>query len=111
MYTHWKDAKYQFKGLPLNLNDKAITYIKKFLEYHEVIPRNVIVYKWDLHKFNINMEVWLTYINFPSFAPPSNWVQHNFWDSYSWYALQVIEKNWIAHTPDFIPLNYKKRCK
>ena len=109
IYTHGKDAKHQFKGLPLHLNDKASSFIRDYIDHYEIRARYIHVLKWDLHQIGFNKTKRFDYRNFPSFAPWSSWQQHNFGDSYSGYSIQVIPKheNEIAHTDYFI--DYRRK--
>lgn len=109
IYTHGKDSKYQFKGLPLHLNDKATNFINEYIDHYEIQSNHIHVLKWDLHQIGYNKTRKFDYRNFPSFAPWSNWQQHNFWDSYSWYSIQIYEEGSAdyAHTDYYI--NYKRK--
>lgn len=109
LYTHWKDDSQQFKWLPLHLTDRATNFINDYIHHYNVSTEHIHLLKWDLHQIWFNKTKRFDYRNMPSFAPPSNWSQHNFWDSYSWYSIQVIPKdsNAISHTDYF--LDYKKK--
>jgi hypothetical protein len=106
--THGKDANQMKYGLPLILNDKTIKYFTDYIDFYEIKSKYIHVLKGDLHQLGFQKTNRFTYRNFMSFAPPSNWVQHNFGDSYSGYSIQVIPKNSneISHTDYF--LDYKK---
>lgn len=106
--THGKDRSKMFKGLPLQLNDKTINFINDYISHYDIKSKYIHVEKGDLHQIGYNKCRSFDYRNFMSFAPPSNWVQHNFGDCYSGFSIQVIPKhsNEISHTDYF--LNYKK---
>jgi len=59
--------------------------------------------KGDLHQLAYDRARRFDYRNFMSFAPPSNWVQHNFGVSYCGYSVQEIPKfsNDVRHTDIF----------
>lgn len=106
--THGKDANQMKYGLPLILNDKTIKYFTDYIDFYDIKSKYIHVIKGDLHQLGFQKCNKFTYRNFMSFAPPSNWVQHNFSDAYSGYSIQVIPKDSgeISHTDYF--LNYKK---
>ena len=106
--THGKDKEHMFKGLPLVLNDKTENFIRKHLDHYEINSPYIHVEKGDLHQLSYQRCKKFDYRNFGSFAPPSAWVQHNFGDTYSCFATQVIPKysNEITHTDYFV--NYQK---
>lgn len=106
--THGKDKKQMFKGLPLYLNDKTVAFINDYIEHYNIKSKYIHVEKGDLHQIGYEKKKKFDYRNFMSFAPPSQWVQHNFGDSYSGFSTQVIPKfnNEISHTDYF--LDYKK---
>lgn len=109
IYTHGKDSKHQFKWLPLHLNDKATNFIQEYIEHYDIDSKYIHVLKWDLHQIGFNKVKKFDYRNFPSFAPWSAWVSHNFWDTYSGYSVQIIPRdtNEISHTDYF--LEYEKQ--
>lgn len=104
--THGKDAKYQFKGLPLDLNDKAISFINEYIEHYGIRSKYIHCEKGDLHRLGYKRTKKFDYRNFMSFAPPSVWQQHNFGDAYSGYSIQLIpfDNNEIRHTDYFFEL-------
>lgn len=106
--THGKDANNMKWGLPLNLNDKTINFINQYIDHYGINSKYIHVEKWDLHQRGFNKVKKFEYVNFPSFAPWSNWVGHNFGDSYSEYTVQVVEPNSLKgswYHP--YPLEYK----
>jgi len=107
--THGKDSKHMFKGLPLELNDKAITFINDYIDHYEIKTPYIHVEKGDLHRIGYSRSKKFDYRNYMSFAPPSTWVQHNFGSGYSGYSLDVISKfsGEISHTDYFFDLNKK----
>lgn len=104
--THGKDKKYMKFGLPLNLNDKTINFINEYINHYNINSKYIHVEKGDLHQAGYQRTKKFDYRNFMSFAPPSNWVQHNFGDCYSGYSIQVIpsDSNEISHTDYYFDL-------
>ena len=104
--THWKDSIDMRYWLPLNLNDKTIIYINNYIRANKINSKYVTVIKWDLHQSAYNKTQTFDYHNFPSFAPPSKWVQNNFGDTYSWFG--VLEfTDWYIARYDY-DLHYNK---
>ena len=110
IFTHWKDAHHMKSNFPLHLNDKVVKLISNYIDHYWITSKYIHVYKWDLHQIGFDKTRKFDYRNFMSFAPPSPWVQHNFWDSYSWYSIEVIpyDTNEITHTDYFLDYNIKK---
>lgn len=105
--THGKDAKFMFKGLPYELNDKAIGFINDYIDHYEINTKYIHLEKGDLHRVGYSRTKKFDYRNYMSFAPPSAWVQHNFGDCYSGYSIQIIPKfsGEICHTDYYFDLN------
>lgn len=91
--THGKDWTHQRYWLPLTLNPKAEWFIKNYIDTNWLTLKKVNVLKWDLHQLAYGHSKSFSYHNFWSFAPPSGWVQANFWDCLSSYSLLVVEKH------------------
>ena len=108
--THGKDKKEMKRGLPLDLDDKTVKYVRDYIDFYNLEKKADYIHleKGDLHQIGYHKDNRFDYRNFMSFSPPSNWEQHNFGDSYAGYSIQVIPKhdNEISHTDYF--LNYKK---
>ena len=94
------------RGLPLNLNDRAINFINDYLDHYDIKTKYIHVEKGDLHQVAYQRTKKFDYRNFMSFAPPSAWVTHNFGDCYSGFSLQIIPKdsNLIQHIDYFFDL-------
>ena len=90
---HGKDKQYMKSGMPLKLDDKTQRFISQYIDKYKIQSRYIHFEKGDLHQIGFNKCKQFDYRNFMSFAPPSNWVQHNFGDGYSGYSIQVIESN------------------
>jgi hypothetical protein len=104
--SHGKDKKFMNRGLPLNLNDRAINFINDYLDHYDINTKYIHVEKGDLHQVAYQRTKKFDYRNYMSFAPPSAWVTHNFGDCYSGYSLQIIPKdnNQIQHIDYFFDL-------
>jgi hypothetical protein len=100
--THGKDSKNCFKGLPLELNEKAIKLIEDYIKRYKINTKNIWVEKGDLHQLAFEKTNLFGYRNFMSFAPPSSYVQNNHGDGYSGFSLQIIHKHGhVSHSDYF----------
>lgn len=104
--THGKDQCDMKYWLPLHLNDKSVNFINNYIITHWLNNYEVILLKWDLHQFAYEKNKYFSYHNFPSFAPPSQRVQANFWDTLSWYSALVFNDDYIIRQ-DFV-IEYEK---
>ena len=91
----------------MKLDDKTKNFIMSYINRHNINNKCIHFEKGDLHQLGFSKCKEFDYRNFMSFAPPSNWVQHNFGDTYSGFSMQVIDKDTpnIQHTDIF--LNYE----
>jgi hypothetical protein len=107
--THGKDAKHMFKGLPYNLNDKAVSFINDYIDHYDIRSKYIHVEKGDLHRVGYDRTKKFDYRNFMTFAPPSAWVSHNFGDCYSGYSIQTVPKfnGEISHTDYYFDMKKK----
>jgi hypothetical protein len=107
--THGKDAKHMFKGLPYNLNDKAVSFINDYIDHYNIRSKYIHLEKGDLHRVGYDRTKKFDYRNYMTFAPPSAFVQHNFGDCYSGYSIQTIPKfsSEISHTDYYFELEKK----
>jgi hypothetical protein len=103
---HGKDKLHMKSGLPIKLDDRTKSFIMSYVNRYGIASKYLHFEKGDLHQLGYSKCKEFDYRNFMSFAPPSNWVQHNFGDTYSGFSIQVIDKNSpnIQHTDYF--LNY-----
>lgn len=104
--THGKDQVDMKFWLTLNPNDKVVNFINHYIETCWLRKYKITVLKWDLHQSSYHKTKEFDYHNFPSFAPPSQWVQSNFWDSISWYSTLLFNDEYISRT-DY-ELTYEK---
>lgn len=104
--THGKDSKHMKRGLPYELTPKAENFLNDFLNSLETSAKYIHIEKGDLHQVGHAKRKRFNYRNYCSFAPPSPYVQLNYGDSTSGYAVQVIDKHsqMIDHTD--IELDY-----
>lgn len=107
--THGKDMKHMFKGLPYNLNDKAISFINDYIDHYNINTKYIHVEKGDLHRIGYDRTKKFDYRNYMTFAPPSAWVSSNFGDCYSGYSIQTVPKfsGEISHTDYYFDLKKK----
>jgi hypothetical protein len=105
--THWKDEQHMKRWMPLPLNDKTINLINQYIDHYWIESEYIHVLKWDLHQLWYSKVKKFDYRNFMSFAPPSCYVQHNYWDGYSGYSIDIVpyDSNEIRRTECY--LDYK----
>lgn len=107
--THGKDAKNCFKGLPMELNEKAIKVIEDYIKRYKINTKYIHVEKGDLHQVGFEKSTQFDYRNFMSFAPPSSYVQNNHGDGYSGFSIQIIKKyGSISHEDYFFDVDILK---
>lgn len=81
IYLHGKSdhTKGQFKGFPLNLNDKTQCWFNDFFADTDlVLQKRKVVLKGDLHQYSINSVSSFDYINCPSIYASSTYIVSNF---------------------------------
>lgn len=81
IYLHGKSqaTKGQYKGFPLNLNDKTQCWFNDFFTDTELdLCKRKVVLKGDLHQFAINSVSSFDYINCPSIYGSSTYIVSNF---------------------------------
>lgn len=81
IYLHGKSSsdKGQFKGFPLNLNDRTQCWFNDFFADTDLklLDRKVVL-KGDLHQYSINSVSSFDYINCPSIYASSTYIVSNF---------------------------------
>lgn len=104
--THGKDIKHMKKGLPLILNDNTVAFVNEYIDHYNIRSKYIHLEKGDLHQVSYQRTKKFDYRNFMSFAPPTNWQQHNYGDTYTGYSIQVIPFNSseISHSDYFFEL-------
>lgn len=81
IYLHGKSeaTKGQFKGFPLNLNDKTQCWFNDFFSDTKLkLQKRKVVLKGDLHQYSINSVSSFDYINCPSIYASSTYIVSNF---------------------------------
>jgi len=102
--THGKDDKNLKFGFKPILDAKQIEKIKNYIDEHKLHSQKIEFSKGDSHQyiFDNSTSKHFTYQNFPSFSPPSNWVQMNFSNSISGFVHFNYYKNGQKSINDFI---------
>ena len=76
---HGHDSKTQYKGFPLNLDEKTKNWFNNyFLQAEHDFKQNKIVLKGDLHQYSVNSCNTFDYINAPSLYGSSSYIVSNF---------------------------------
>lgn len=93
--THGKDEKYMKRPLPLNLTPETDTYLFDLYDKKGYSPnRNWIrLMKGDLHRYNVNEGKSGKYINVPSIAGGSSWIEHNFGNTKPGVLIEYMNKD------------------
>lgn len=81
IFLHGKtdNTKGQFKGFPLNLNDKTQCWFNDFFADTDLkLNKRKVVLKGDLHQYSINSVSSFDYINCPSLYASSTYIVSNF---------------------------------
>lgn len=81
VYLHGKSdaTKGQFKGFPLNLNEKTQCWFNDFFADTDLkLQKRKVVLKGDLHQYSINSVSSFDYINCPSIYASSTYIVSNF---------------------------------
>jgi hypothetical protein len=102
--THGKDDKNLKFGFKPILDAKQIEKIKNYIDEHKLHSQKIEFSKGDSHQyiFDNSTSKHFSYQNFPSFSPPSNWVQTNFQNSMSGFVHFNYYKNGQKSINDFI---------
>ena len=81
VYLHGKSdaTKGQFKGFPLNLNEKTQCWFNDFFADTDLkLQKRKVILKGDLHQYSINSVSSFDYINCPSIYASSTYIVSNF---------------------------------
>lgn len=81
IYLHGKTTheKGQFKGFPLNLNEKTQCWFNDFFADTDLkLNKRKVVLKGDLHQYSVNSVSSFDYINCPSIYASSTYIVSNF---------------------------------
>lgn len=87
--THGKDEQYMKSPMPLNLDFKTDLWLMEYYKKYILEGSFVSTIKGDIHKFNMNQGKSGRYVNIPSIASGSAWVEHNFGDSEAGAVLEI----------------------
>lgn len=90
--THGKDDKLMKSPLPLNLDAKTDLWLFEYYDKLGISPSEFYIstVKGDIHKYNVNCGKSGRYVNVPSIAGGSAWIELNFGDSRAGALLEII---------------------
>ena len=93
--THGKDAKEQFKGLPLILDPKTENYLLRWFQAKGIIPnyKKNHIFKFDLHQYSSQLCSFFSYTNCLSMQTGSKWQQLNFMSNLSGITYSIINND------------------
>lgn len=93
LLTHGKDEEDLKHGLPLNLNPKTENYLRKYLTYYDIDPkqRQVSLVKADLHQAASQHVYGLRYRNVLSLFGSSKWSGTNFGPGQAGCSYEILE--------------------
>lgn len=91
--THGKDEKLMKSPLPLNLDAKTDLWLFQYYDRMMFSPSEYFIstVKADIHKYNVNTGKSGRYVNVPSIAGGSSWIELNFGDTRAGALLEIIE--------------------
>jgi len=103
---HGKDGGNMKFGLKPQLDDRQIKFISNYIDENYLANKETIVEfdKGDSHQSLVDKSSSkkFQYHNFPSFAPPSNWVKTNFQNSMSGFSFRNYYDNGQMSNHDYI---------
>ena len=103
---HGKDGGTMKFGMKPQINDKIIKVISHFIDQNYLSKKDMIIEfdKGDSHQLLVDKScsTKFQYHNFPSFAPPSNWVKTNFQNSMSGFSFRNYYINGQISNHDYI---------
>lgn len=93
-YCHGKDEKLMKSPFPLNLDSKTDLWLFEFFDKLGYSPNDYYTHtiKGDLHKYNVNIGKSGRYVNVPSVAGGSTWIELNFGDSRAGALMEIVQK-------------------
>lgn len=93
--THGKDEEYMKRPMPLNLDDSTDNRLYDLFVTKGFSPKEkwCSLMKGDIHKYNVNEGKFGRYVNIPSVAGGSNWIEHNFGNSRPGALIEYVTKN------------------
>jgi hypothetical protein len=104
--THGKDGGTMKFGMKPKIDDKTIKIISQFIDENFLYKKGMLIEfdKGDSHQLLVDKSCSnkFQYHNFPSFAPPSNWVKINFCNSMSGFSFRNYYLSGQVSTHDYI---------
>jgi len=104
--THGKDGDNMKFGMKPQINDKIIKVISHYIDQNYLSKKGIVIEfdKGDSHQLLIDKScsTKFQYHNFPSFAPPSNWVKTNFQNSMSGFTFRNYYSSGQVSSHDYI---------
>lgn len=93
--VHGKDEKYMRSPMPLNLDPKTDLWLFEYYDNKGYSPskRFISTIKGDLHKYNVNDGRSGRYVNVPSIAGGSPYIEHNYGFTLPGALIEFIEKD------------------
>lgn len=100
--THGKDEALMKSPLPLNLDAKTDLWLFEFYDKLGFSPNDnfISTVKGDIHKYNVNCGKSGRYVNVPSIAGGSGWIELNFGDSRAGALIEIVNPD----TPNIISI-------
>ena len=92
--THGKDYKDMKFGMKLFLDANLVEKIDQYCKHYSLYKKGqkIELSKGDLHQYTVDCTAKdFDYVNYPSFSPPSLWVQTNFGNSRSGFVFQTLD--------------------
>lgn len=87
--THGKDEVYMKSPMPLVLDAKTDLYLMEYFKKHSPKYSFNSTIKGDIHKHGMQYGKSGRYVNVPSIAGGSNWIEHNFGDTDPGVLLEI----------------------
>jgi hypothetical protein len=104
--THGKDGGTMKFGMKPKIDDKTIKIISQFIDENFLYKKGMLIEfdKGDSHQLLVDKSCSnkFQYHNFPSFAPPSNYVKTNFQNSMSGFSFRNYYLSGQVSTHDYI---------
>lgn len=95
IFTHGKDARDMFKGLPLTINDKAENMLNEFIDSRRLNGTTINVVKGDLHQSATTFARKFRYKSVASFFGSSEWIHKNFGNTKACVDIDIVSKSSI----------------
>lgn len=92
MFTHGKDEVEMFKGFPLNLDEKVLSWLYQYMRKKKIHAENIHLIKGDLHQENQNISGCIRYRNILSLYGSNSWSMLNFGHTPSGFGYEIVYK-------------------